>query len=123
MCKHGIEVELPIWIQRNNDHTEYKPLVVDSCLAEITTKLLSAGIRTYGSCCGHFESCGGFIIDDHSVYRAIKNGHNISVQWMVDFNGREFPIYHLNLLNNCKNCRANIDPICSCNCSCHVKGE
>ena len=114
-----METELQFWTKTNYDDKQYKPLVVDSCLAEITQNLHSCGIRTYGSCCGHFNLCGGFIIDSHSVYNALRSCYDVSKQWMVDCDGREFVIYHLNLLNNCKDCRSNFDPICQCYCSCH----
>ena len=119
LCEHGIETHMPFWIQQNNNPMIYKPLKVDMCLTEIITALLRAGIRTYGSCCGHFTYCGDFIIASHSIYNALKHGYNVTQQWMVDLEGNEFQIYHLNLLNNCKDCHANIDPICPCHCSCH----
>lgn len=120
MCEHGIEICQLYYIRKNTDK-EWKPLVLDVCLSEITKEIHSVGILTYGSCCGHYNYCGGFIIDSHSVYKALRNNYNISREWMVNSEtGNEFIVWHLNLLNNCENCRANIDPICPCPCSCHI---
>lgn len=120
MCEHGIESSMPFWIWQNG-LKQYVPIKIDECLVAIFTKLLEQEIHTYGSCCGHFNYCGNFIIDEHSVYRALKHGYDVTQEWMVNGDtGKEFIIWHLNLLNNCKNCRANTNPICPCPCSCHT---
>jgi len=126
MCKRippdGLEEPLPFFTLYNYDQTftKYKQVYVDCCLVPLITTLHSQGIRTLGSCCGHDKSCGGIVIDIHSVATTIQLGYRVNVQYMWGVIGHnnydDFPIYKIERFNDsCRGC-PNLDHNCSCSC-------
>lgn len=119
MCEHGIESCAMFFTRQNNDWNIWKPLVLDSCLVKVVTKLNSDGIRTLGSCCGHFRSCGGIPIDPDHAKRAKKLGYMVSKRKRRTITKNEdynWTSVQIQLLNNCDICLFDKE---FCECVCH----
>lgn len=118
MCKRippdGLEEPLPFYTQRYATG-KWQQIKVDCCLVPLITTLHSQGIRTLGSCCGHDRHCGGIVIDNHSVAKAIQSGYRVNTEWRPNDDG-EFIIYQIERFNDsCRGCGWDE----GCPCSCH----
>jgi hypothetical protein len=75
MCDHGDYVDCQLTVlgslaHEGEDTVKTKP--VDQCIADIVRALEAAGIRMYGSCCGHGQRPGEIPLADGRVVMIVQ---------------------------------------------------
>lgn len=104
MCEHGNLTLLPtpdwLWDTRA-DPT--KGIAVDSCIAEYVFDAWDFGVRTLGSCCGHFLANHSIVLTEDkeqpALARAVLRGWEI-FQWQLVDVSKEKSIWQVGMLMN-----------------------
>lgn len=63
MCERGNEVviETPDWLWNERNNPE-NGISIDSCIADQIRLAWQGGVRTLGSCCGHYEETPSVVL-------------------------------------------------------------